>query len=64
MEIRCACGNQIFTKTMKLKKLVGQQEIHEETYYSCKNCGFTIAKKEVGNCPVVDDGIVLVREID
>ena len=64
MEIRCACGNHFFTKTMKLKKLVGQQEVQEEIYYSCKNCGFTIAKKSVSNCPVVNDVIVLVADID
>ena len=70
MEIRCACGNVFFTKSVKLTGFRNNYmtdsivEVQEETYYTCKNCGFTIAKKEVKNCPILNDVIVLVREID
>jgi len=64
MEIKCACGNSFFTKQMKLKKLLGQPEIHEEVYYTCSKCGFTVAKKEVKNYPVTEGEIVLFRDHD
>ena len=44
--------------------MVEEVEVQEEIYYTCKKCGFTSAKKEVKNCPVINDTIVLVSEID
>lgn len=64
MEIKCACGNSFFTKQMKLKKLLGQEDIHEEIYYTCSKCGFTVAKKDVKSFPVIDDEIILFREVE
>ena len=68
MEIRCACGNGFFVKQIKLNKLLGQEEIHEEIYYACSVCGFTIAKKDLKSFPVTKDGdrnvIILFREIE
>lgn len=72
MDIRCACGNGFFTKQMKLTKLSGQDGIHEETYYTCTKCGFTVGKKEIRNYPVTKatdaklpyDVIILFRDYD
>ena len=66
MEIRCSCGNPFFTKQMRLKILLGQDGIHEETYYTCSRhgCGITVAKKDVRNFPMIDDVVYITREID
>ena len=72
MNIICACGNEFFTKAMKLKTVLGMDGIHEEVYYVCSKCGFTVAKKEIKNYPVTKatdaklphDVIILFREFD
>ena len=74
MEIRCACGNVFFTKAVKLTGFRNNYmsdnlvEVEEETYYTCRTCGFTVAKKDVNNFPITKDGkrdvIVLFREFD
>lgn len=65
MEIKCACGNEFFTKAMKLKTVLGMDGIHEEVYYVCTKCGFTVAKKEIKNYPVTKatDGENIFSEI-
>ena len=65
MEIKCAeCSNGFFTKQMKLKKLLGQNDIIEEIYYTCSGCGLTVAKKDVKNFPIVNGEILLYRDRD
>jgi len=63
MKIRCGCGSDSFKKVVKLSKMIGQNAIDEEIYYSCTNCKNIFAKKEI-NYTIIDNEAIVCRDFE